>query len=238
MDARNLGIRLLLFGFLAGAAARAADARDWPQWGGNPAHQGSSAAAGQPPVSLLADVVYDPFVGLEEAESNGNLLVHYAVPLLDATGVYLAFKSGTYVSCDPPGSGLPVPCGPDAWALQIWNVRKLAWKNGALSTEWTFASDWKPEPAGGAVANWEPVFQPALAGEFLYVPGFAGTVFKVSRATGTLVARIRPFGETVDPGTYVAGGLAADASGQRLLQRGPPGSDQSVDLRCPRTPGS
>ena len=66
---------------------------------------------------------------------------------------------------------------------------------------------------GGAVANWEPVFQPAIAGEFLYVPGFAGTVFKVSRATGTLVARIRPFGETEDPTTYVAGGLAADVSG-------------------------
>ncbi|HLN56988.1 MAG TPA: hypothetical protein VK416_00410, partial [Thermoanaerobaculia bacterium] len=78
MDARSLGIRLLLFGFLAGAVARAAGARDWPQWGGNPAHQGSSAAAGQPLVAMLADIVYDPFVGLEEAETNGNLLVHYA----------------------------------------------------------------------------------------------------------------------------------------------------------------
>jgi hypothetical protein len=231
VDARTLGIRLLLFGFLAGAVARAAGARDWPQWGGNPAHQGSSAAAGQPLVSLLADIVYDPFVGLEEAESNGNLLVHYAVPLLDTTGVYLASKSGSYVSCDPPGSGLPFPCGPDAWALQVWNVRKLAWKNGALSAEWTFASDWKPEPAGGAVADWEPVFQPAIAGEFLYVPGYGGAVFKVSRATGTLVARIRPFGETEDPATYVAGGLAADASGNvfynavRLDRTGPWTSD-------------
>ncbi len=164
-------------------------------------------------MSLLADVVYDPFVGLEKGESGGDLLVHYAVPLLDAGAVYLAFKSGTYVACDPPGSGLPFPCGPDAWALQVWNVRKLAWKNGALSTEWTFASDWKPEPAGGAVANWEPVFQPAIAGDFLYVPGFAGTVFKVSIATGDLVARIRPFGETPEPGLFVAGGLAADGAG-------------------------
>ena len=213
MDTRHLGMRLLLIGVLAGGLARAAGARDWPQWGGSPAHEGASAATGQPLVALLADVTYDPFVGLEKAESNGDLLVHYAVPLLDATGVYLAFKSGSYLSCIPPGSGDPFPCGPDAWELQTWNVRKLAWKNGALATEWTFASDWKPEPAGGPTANWEPVFQPALAGEFLYVPGLGGTVFKLSRATGTLVARIRPFGETLDPGTYVAGGLAADASG-------------------------
>jgi hypothetical protein len=213
VNAGRLGTRLLLSALLAGGGARAAGACDWPQWGGNPAHQGASAATGQPLASMLADIVYDPFVEQEEAESGGSLLVHYAVPLLDATGVFQAFKSGTYVSCQPPGSGLPAPCGPSAWDLQTWNIRKLGWKNGALSTEWTFASDWKPEPAGGAVANWEPVFQPAIAGGFLYVPGLGGTVFKVSRATGTLVARIGPFGEALDPGTYVAGGLAADASG-------------------------
>ncbi len=213
VDPRRFNIRLLFFGFLAGVLARAAGARDWPQWGSNPAHQGASAAVGQPLVSVLADIVYDPFVELEKAESGEDLLVHYAVPLLDATSVYLVFKSGTYVPCDPPGSGLPFPCGPDARTLQTWNVRKLAWRNDALSTAWTFASDWNPEPAGGAVANWEPVFQPAIAGDFLYVPGFAGTVFKLSKATGTLVGRINPFGEAFDPGTYVAGGLAADASG-------------------------
>ncbi len=221
--------RLLLVGSLARAVALAAGARDWPQWGGNPGHEGASAAAGQPLVSLLADVVYDPFVAQEAAESGEDLLVHYAVPLLDATGVFLSFKSGSYLSCDPPGSGLPAPCGPDAWGLQTWNVRRLAWKGGALATEWTFASDWKPEPAGGALANWEPVFQPSLAGEFLYVPGFAGTIFQVSRATGNPVARIRPFGETLDPGIFVAGGLAADASGSVFynairLDRGNPWS--------------
>ncbi len=215
-NGRRLGARLLALSLLAEGLTSGAAARDWPQWGGNPAHQGASAAAGQPLVSLLADVVYDPFVELEEAEAGGNLLVHYAAPLLDETGVYLAFKSGAYVSCDPPGSGLPFPCGPDARTLQTWNVRKLAWKNGALTTAWTFASDWKPETAGGAISNWEPVFQPALAGDFLYVPGLGGTVFKLSRAAGTLLARINPFGQGLDPGTYVAGGLAADAAGSVL----------------------
>src|SRR6266542_134263 len=62
VDPRRLGIRLLFFGFLAGVLARAAGARDWPQWGSNPAHQGASAAVGQPLVSVLADIVYDPFV--------------------------------------------------------------------------------------------------------------------------------------------------------------------------------
>jgi hypothetical protein len=108
---RRLGIPLLFFGFLAGVLARAAEARGWPQWGSNPAHQGASAAVGQPLVSVLTDIVCDPFVELEKAES-GGLLVHYAVPLLDAKSVYLVFKSGTYASClGNPFRPFPLPPG-------------------------------------------------------------------------------------------------------------------------------
>jgi hypothetical protein len=171
------------------------------------------APVGQAPAALLADIVYDPFVEAEKAETGGSLLVHYAVPLLDGNDVYMEFKSGAYVPCQGPGSGMPFPCGPDAWGTQIWNVEKLAWRNGGLVAAWTFQSDWKPEPAGGGVGDWEPVFHSTLSGDFVYVPGFGGTVFKVSKADGTLAARINPFGTELDPGTYVAGGLAADGSG-------------------------
>ena len=225
-------MKKLLAVLLLGGVASSRVAADWPQWGGNPGHQGAAAAAGQPLVTLLADVVSDPFVDLESEETGGDLLVHYAVPLLDGSDAYAAFKSGVYWSCQPPGSGFPFPCGPDAWTLQNWNVRKLTWGgDGALSTAWTFASDWRPVFAGGSVGAWEPVFHPVLAGDFLYVPGIGGTVFKVSKATGAAVARINPFGAALDASFYVAGGLAADASGNvfynavRLDPANPWGSD-------------
>ena len=171
-----------------------------------------AAGAAQPPAALLANVVYDPFVEAEKAETGGSLLVHYATPLVDASGVYMEFKSGSFIACQPPGSGMPAPCGPDARSSQTWNVRKLAWRDGVLSQAWNFASDWKPEPAGGAIGDWEPVFHPAIAGDFVYVPGAGGTVFQVAKSDGR-AARINPFGASVDVSTYVAGGLAADTAG-------------------------
>ena len=210
---RLLPVTIALFGLLAGGPFPALVARDWPQWGGSPEHSGGSAATGHPPAALLADVVYDPFVEQEKAEAGGSLVVHYAVPLLEGSSVYMEFKSGSYAPCDPPGSKRPAPCGPDARAAQTWNVKRLAWDRGALVEAWTFASDWKPEPAGGSVSDWEPVFHPVLAGDFLYAPGIGGTVFRVSRSTGSLLARINPFGADLDPDIFVAGGLAADAAG-------------------------
>jgi hypothetical protein len=139
---------LLVFLLLPSAAAHAVPG--WPQWGGGPDHSGQSAAAGQPLAALLSDLLYDPFVELEKAESSGDLTVHYAVPLADDSGLYNEIKSGFYVPCSPPGDGMPSPCGPDAWALQVWNVRKFVWRSGALTEAWNFASDWKPEPSSDA----------------------------------------------------------------------------------------
>jgi hypothetical protein len=208
VSARRLAPRLLLAGLAALAAARAAPSQGWTP----PRSSSENAAAGQPLAAILADLLYDPFVPLETAESGGSLLVHYAVPLLDGSSAYMEFKSGAYIPCVPPGSGSPSPCGADAWSSQIWNVRKLVWGQSALTTAWSFASDWKPVPAGGGVGGWEPVFHPALAGDFLYVPGGSGTVYKLSKASGNVIARINPFGIPDNP-TYVAGGLAADAAG-------------------------
>ena len=90
-------------------------------------------------------------------------------------------------------------------------MKKLRWDGGALVVVWTFASDWKPEPARLAV--WEPVFLPVLAGGYVYVPGLGGTIHKVDKTTGASLGRINPF-PAVDPSRYVAGGLAADAGGR------------------------
>lgn len=192
-------------------ASGLAAAQDWPQWGSGPGHRGATPAVGQPLAKILADVVYDPFVAAEEAEAGGDLLAHYAVPLADGGDVYMARKTGDYVSCDPPGSGAPFPCASDSWNSQTWNVTKYRWQGTRLVALWTFESDWKPEPNDGAL-RWEPVFLPALSGPYVYVPGFAGTVHRVSKETGLSDARLSPFTD-FGGSRYVAGGLAVDPTG-------------------------
>lgn len=190
----------------------AAPGQNWLQWGQNAQHSGAVSVTGQNAVQQYANIVYDPFVSAEQAEAGGDLVVHYQSPLVDGNDVFMEFKSGRYVPCDPPGSGQPFPCGSDAWDQQVWSEKRIEWQNGMLAEVWRFDSDWKPEPDAGSLGGWEPVFHAALAGGFVYVPGAGGTVFKLNRDDGTVVARLNPFG-SIDPSTFVAGPLTADAAG-------------------------
>jgi len=159
-------------------------------------------------------VIYDPFVPQAQAEDGGELLAHYQTPLVQGDDVFMEFKSGTYTSCNPPGTYAPYPCGPDNWNNQVWNEKKLHWDDGKLVTRWTFASDWKPEPdASGELGDWEPVFHAAVSGDSVYVPGLGGTIWKLDKDDGEVKARINPFGRTVDPSTFVAGPLTVDEDG-------------------------
>src|SRR5262245_38827677 len=130
-------------------------ADSWPQWGRDPQHWGLAQVAGQLPSRILANIVYDPFSAQEQAEANGRLLTHYQAPLVDRNDVFMMFKTGRYVSCNPPGSGSPAPCGPAAWNEQVWNVKKLRWVHNILAVDWTFPSDWKPVPNSLELAGWE-----------------------------------------------------------------------------------
>ena len=186
---------------------------EWRQWGQSFAHDGQVCARGQEPLRELEHVTIDPFVAQEQAESSGSLVVHYQVPLLDRRGyVFVLQKAGIYVSCDPPGSGQPAPCGWNAMGTQVWTETAFRWRQGRLVQQWSFASDWKPVP-GRFVSGWEPMFQPALSAKLVYVPGAGGTIYKLDKRKGRVEARINPFGTTIDPDTYVAGGLTIDASG-------------------------
>jgi hypothetical protein len=182
---------------------------DWTQWGQGSAHNGMSCAAGQRGLRLLTQLVVDPFAAQEAAENRGALAVRYPAPLLDSEGdVFMLQKAGKYISCDPPGSGQPAPCGSDSIDQQIWTLRGLRWQGGQLAPQWTFTSDYKPFPG-----TREPLFQPAMAGRFLYVPGAGGTVFEVDKYSGQALRRINPFGNTVDGSTYVTGGVTVDDAG-------------------------
>src|SRR5713226_8735968 len=190
------------------------NARGWPQWGQNPQHSGSIGIAGQSPSEQLAKMTYDPFVAQEQAENNGELLAHYQAPLTDGQDVFMEFISGTYNSCNPTGSYTPFPCGNDNWFNQVWNEKRLHWQNGQLVQMWSFASDWKPEPdAGGSLGGWQPVFHAALTSDSVWVPGAGGTVFRLAIGSGTVLARFNPFGNTIDPNTFVSSPITVDAQG-------------------------
>src|SRR5262249_16640627 len=151
----------------------------------------------------------DPFAEQEAAENRGALAVSYPAPLLDSEGnVFMLQKAGKYVSCDPPGSGQPAGCGSGSINQQIWPLRGLPWEDGQLAWRWTFTSDYKPLPG-----TRDGLFQAAMAGRYLYVPGAGGTVFQVDKRNGAAVRRVNPFGSTVDPSTYITGGLTVDGDG-------------------------
>lgn len=220
-------------------AAGAAATTDWPQWGRTSLHTSSIPVRGQSPSLKLADITYDPFISQEKAEEGGELLAHYQVPLVDGNNVLMEFKTGNYVPCNPPGSGRPYPCGPDAWNNEIWNERAFTWQSGVLVESWNFQSDWKPEPntdSGGnhfdGLAGWEPVFHAALWNGFVYVPGAGGTVYQVDESDGSLVTQLNPFG-SIDTNRYVSGPLTIDANGSlyyNVIQLDPT-NPWSVDIR-------
>ena len=187
----------------------------WAQWGQNQKHQGFVRTEGQDVTSILADKIYDPFTAAEERDTGGDLIVHYQVPIVHGNDVFMEFKSGRFIECDPPGSGIPpageTDCGQSAWNSQIWNEKRLHWEDDRLVEKWNFQSDWKAVRI--ELAQWEPVFHAVLVGDFIYVPGLGGSVFKLDKDSGANLGRISPFGATLDPNTFVAGPISADSHG-------------------------
>jgi hypothetical protein len=221
-------LALLVFAALLLTGFGHNDVPFWSQWGSNAAHTGMVDVDGQPLNTKLADIIYDPFVGQEKTENEpeygeGVLSAHYQSTLIDGDSFYMLQKTGTYIDCNPRGSWVyGGACGPNAWNWMIWNVARYDWTNGKPSQSWMFASDWKPEPndtdfrSGSAgLVGWEPVFHPALANGYLYVPGASGTIWKVDKQTGTSVAQINPFASlSINPAlTYVSSPLTASDDG-------------------------
>jgi len=200
----------------ASAAHQGAQSRrcDWEQWGGDAGHTGAACEEVHDLDRISSQMTFDPFLGQELADAEiqagfGALFTHFQSPLLVGDDVYMEFKAGTYTSCASVPAGQP--CGRDAWNTQVWTERAFHWSHGRLIADWTFESDWKPEPA--QLVRWEPVFHAVVVGKFVYVPGASGTLHKLDRHTGRKLATIRLPGVGQDPNTYVAGGVAADAHG-------------------------
>jgi hypothetical protein len=204
----------------------------WAQWGRNPQHEGMVSSFGQPLNHKLADIVYDPFVQQEKDENYpvdgvAALTAHYQSTLIDDdNSFYMVQKSGTYSLCSPLVEWVfGADCGPNAWGQLNWNVVRYDWKQGQAVSAWSYWTDWKPVPNATALTHefagyvglygWEPVFHPALAGQYVYVPGAGGTVWKVNKQTGETESHINPFsGMNINAAdTYVSGPLTADENG-------------------------
>jgi hypothetical protein len=202
--------------FVAVTLSSAQSQNSWLQWAGGPQHTGYAHLTGQPANRKLAQVRYDPFVAQEKLDAGGPLVVHYQVPLVEDQSVYMEFKTGKWVPCKHPRDWQRgIPCGPLEWNQEIWNERRLDWEQGALVEKWNFQSDWKPVPTSysAPLENWEPVFHAVIAGDYVYLPGYGGTVWKVRKTDGKALAQISPMGGVIDQNVYVAGPLTADASG-------------------------
>ncbi|HLJ51063.1 MAG TPA: hypothetical protein VKU01_33880 [Bryobacteraceae bacterium] len=186
-------------------------AQSWPQWGQNPQHSGQVSVVGQRAGEQLAEITYDPLVPKEQADDGGELLAHYQAPLTDGNDLFMEFKAGTWVACNSGAS----PCGADAWNSEIWGEKRYQWQHGKLVEQWSFQSDWKPEPSAGGLGGWEPVFHAALAGNYVYVPGAAGSVYKLNRGDGSVAQHVQPFSGSggAANNVFVAGPLVADSAG-------------------------
>ncbi|HEX4459287.1 MAG TPA: hypothetical protein VIA18_15015, partial [Polyangia bacterium] len=199
----------------------------WPQWAQNSTHTGQSCGDPIVPTHTLDDVTYDPFADAIAADNFG-IIVHYQVPLVVGDDLYMEVKTGNYIACDPPGSGLPAGCGIYSQNLQVWNeVHFKIGSDGKLTKDWTFTSDWKPEPP----YDFEPVFHAVVSGPFIYVPGTEGSVYKLDRHSGRVLAQLGKVvasatqpaaaASTTKPNiaapigtdTYVSGPLVADGKG-------------------------
>jgi outer membrane protein assembly factor BamB len=173
-------------------------AQDWSQWGRDARHHGNTDAAGQRLDRIDAEHVLDPFADQEKAASQGTLLVHYQAPLVDGDDVFVVVKSGSYT-------------GAATRNTQVWNVRNLRWAGGQLTTRWTRPSDWKPVPPGGPA--FEQVYHCALTADAIWAPAAGGTIEKLSREDGSLIARFHPFGTSIDTSIVVTSPPTADRAG-------------------------
>ena len=176
-------------------------AQDWPQFGRTAQHEGATSTGGNHLDRIEAGLVVDPFAEAEKDASGDELIVHYPVPLVDGDDLYLLAKGGVFTTLSTRET-------------QTWNVKNVRRTAGTYVTRWVFATDWKPVPSGSLGGpQWEPVFHPVLTADALWVPGAGGTMNKIRRADGVLIARINPFGTTIDPSIFTAGPPALDGSG-------------------------
>jgi len=228
MHSRLISLLVLLFLAVLLLTGFGLEKSTWSQWGRDAQHTGMVNVPAQPLNHKIADIVFDPFAQDEKAEQKAfiggyALPGHYESTLVNGDSFYMLLKSGTYPLCHPLNKWVSGGnCGPNAWNQLQWNVVRYNWKDDSAVAAWTFPTDWKPEPNAtnfnkgySGLVGTEPVFHPALANNRVYVPGAAGTIWKVNCQSGKSEKHINPFsGTRINPeATFVSSPLTADNDG-------------------------
>ena len=212
-----IGTVLSLTGFANGQAF-------WSQWGRNPQHTGMVNIAGQPLNKKIADIVYDPFVVQEQAESGGELLAHYQSTLIDGNTFYMMQKSGS-VSFVPSGRVLGL-------RVAVWTQRM---EPGAMECG---AIRLAAENAGGGLDLCHGLEARAECHEFhlgLWRTGMAGSRSSIPRwPTEALYVPGRGWNDLEGEHNYRAGGGAHQSVLRRLDYRCQYFCVRPADGRCQR----
>ncbi|HEX7154809.1 MAG TPA: hypothetical protein VF618_25220 [Thermoanaerobaculia bacterium] len=193
-------MRALPVVLLLSLAATASAQNGWYQWGRNGSHDSASPVVAQSLGRIEAEIVVDPHAKAAQFATGGSLLIHYQAPVVDGEDLYSVLKGGTYTA-------------PGTRESQTWNVQNLRRTPTGYAQRWFYQSDWKPLPWGSGGPTWEPVWHLTLTSDALYAPAPGGTLDKLDRNNGTRLARINPFGITINPNIHVAGPPTADAQG-------------------------
>jgi hypothetical protein len=169
-----------------------------PDWVLDPQQSGQVSVASQPTEQILATVRYDPVILHEEGQNGVELLANFLPPPMDGDDVYVESK-------DEANSI-------SAHNSEKWHENKFTWQNGSLVKIWTFDTDWVA--LDSANDFWTlPVYHAALANGFVYDMGAGGTLFKLNKSNGSVVKRLNPFENTIDPNTFTASPPSVDANG-------------------------
>src|SRR5215510_187538 len=172
--------------FAVGGTANA----DWLQFSHDPTHNGFQLdVVGQNPEQIMFSKQFDT-----AAPATGELLIHYDVPKVDATGVYIPLRDRV---------------GPDI----VYSVQKLDLSGNVL---WTYPSDYHPILGGG----WEASFSFVLGNGYVYVAGLYGVIHVISPDDGSFQYDIVSY-QIPDPpppqlasGVVVSGPPAVDPAGK------------------------
>jgi hypothetical protein len=201
-DRQSYLVRLLCASLLLVLSAINGRAQNWPQLGRTAQRTGDAAGISQHLRRVVGTVVVDPFADYATTV-NGYLPVHYPVILVDGRDLFVIEKGGSYT----PWSH---------WDAITWSIKKVERnQDNQLMPRWTTPTDWRPVPRLGPTGGpaLEPPYQCLLTVDFVWAPGSGGTMLKLSRADGSILERINPFGQTIDPSIFAVGSPAVDQSG-------------------------
>ena len=181
----------------------------WTQWSQSASHAGDVCVTGQAPANILASVTVDPFASTETFFAGGDILVHYQVPLVVDDDVYTLHKLGAVLGARARNRPTAARSSATSGTRRSGPRSTGTGRASKLKFDWSVGTDWKPVPS--EVAGSEPLFQPVIVGDNLYMP--AQSARSCASIAGPASCRRASSPSSSRPIPYITGPLVADAGG-------------------------